>query len=108
MFVMAVTMSMLENKGISMDNIKVDKILKGIRFEIDSVRCAYNIEPNKIIIGCELLYLLVSYNFTLQYKNVNKYILYGIPVMIDYDNPWNVEVCICFKVDEDYEGICDR
>lgn len=38
-----------------MNNIEVEKILKGIRFEIDDVWSTFNIEPNKIIIGTEVL-----------------------------------------------------
>lgn len=83
-----------------MDNIEVNKILKGIRFEIDDVWSTYNIEPNKIIIGAEVFYWLECYFlYDLQYiSSNNECTLYGVPVMIDYNNPQNVEVCICFKV----------
>lgn len=84
-----------------MDNIKIDKILKYIQYKIDSIECTYNIEPNKIIIGSEVFYLLECYFlYELQYSSPsNECKLYGIPVIIDYNNPWNVEVCICFKVE---------
>ena len=97
-----------------MDNIEIDKILKSVRFEIDSIRYIYNIEPNKIIIGSELSFWIACYFLDwLRYvdnreNGEKRYELYGIPVMIDYDNPWNVEVCICFKVRVNDESICNR
>lgn len=88
-----------------MNNIEVEKILKGIRFEIDDVWCTYNIRPNKIIIGTEVSFWIRSYFLDyLRYvddreNREERYELYGVPVVIDYNNPWNVEVCICFKVE---------
>ena len=85
-----------------MDNIEVievEKILKDILYKIDSIK--YNGQcPDKIIIGSSVFYLLQCYfSHELKYNNSNNECkLYGIPVMIDRYNPWNVEVCICFKV----------
>ena len=96
---MAVIANMLVNEEINMDDNNIAEILRNIQYKIDVVRYTYNIEPNRIIIGAEASFWIRSY--FLDY-------LYGIPVVIDYNNPWNVEVCICFKVYKNNESICDR
>lgn len=97
-----------------MDDNNIIKILKDIQYEIDVVRYTYNIEPNKIIIGAEVLFWIRSYFLDyLRYvddreNREERYELYGIPVMIDYNNPKNVEVCMCFEVKLNDESICNR
>lgn len=83
------------------------KTLKEIRYKIDEITCIYDKYPNKIIIGSEVFYLLVCYFlYELQYNNSNnERELYGIPVVVDYNNPWNVEVCICFNVGCDIKDV---
>ena len=101
---MAVIANMLVNEEINMDDNNITEILRNIQYEIDVVRYTYNIEPNKIIIGSEASFWIRSYFLDcLRYvddreNKEERYELYGIPVVIDYNNPWNVEVCICFKV----------
>ena len=105
---------MLVNEEINMDDNNIAEILRNIQYEIDVVRYTYNIEPNKIIIGAEALFWIRSYFLDyLRYvddreNREERYELYGIPVVIDYNNPWNVEVCICFKVYKNNESICDK
>lgn len=111
---MAVIANMLVNEEINMDDNNITEILRNIQYEIDVVRYTYNIEPNKIIIGSEASFWIRSYFLDcLRYvddreNKEERYELYGIPVVIDYNNPWNVEVCICFKVYKNNESICNR
>lgn len=83
------------------------KTLKEIQCKIIDVIKRYNKYPNKIIIGSEVFYLLMCYSsYELQYNNSNnERELYRIPVVVDYNNPWNVEVCICFNVGCDIKDV---
>lgn len=111
---MAVIANMLVNEEINMDDNNIAEILRNIQYKIDVVRYTYNIEPNRIIIGAEASFWIRSYFLDyLRYvddreNREERYELYGIPVVVDYNNPWNVEVCICFKVYKNNESICDR
>ena len=108
---MDVIANMLVNEEINMDDNNIAEILRNIQYEIDVVRYTYNIEPNKIIIGAEVSFWIRSYFLDyLRYvddreNREERYELYGIPVVIDYNNPWNVEVCICFKVEVNDESV---
>lgn len=92
-----------------MSNVNIKKILKWIEYKIDIIEFMYNEDVNKIIIGSELFHRIRSYFSSLDYlqylqyvddkENEKRHELYGIPVIIDYNNPWNVEVCVCFKID---------
>ena len=111
---MAVIANMLVNEEINMDDNNIAEVLRNIQYKIDVVRYTYNIEPNKIIIGAEASFWIRSYFLDYLWyvddreNREERYELYGIPVVIDYNNPWNVDVCICFKVYKNNESICDR
>lgn len=98
-----------------MSRSEIDKVLVGIQYNIDFIEYRYNKYPNKIILGVEVFdnikYYYIDYIHLQQFVDNNNDVifkLYGIPVMIDYNNPKNVEVCMCFEVEVNDESICNR
>ena len=98
-----------------MSRSEIDKVLVGIQYNIDFIEYRYNKYPNKIILGAEVFdniryYYLVCIQLQRIIDENDDVIfkLYGIPVIIDYNNPKNVEVCMCFEVKLNDESICNR
>lgn len=98
-----------------MSRSEIEKVLVGIQYNIDFIEYRYNKYPNKIILGVEVFdnikYYYIDYIHLQQFVDNNNDVifkLYGIPVMIDYNNPKNVEVCMCFEVKLNDESICNR
>ena len=106
MFVMVVIVSMFVNEVKIMDRNKISELLENIIDKINETEFITNKRPDKIIIGYEIGYWLSSYFNFINFSDNIRSELFGIPIMIDHKDPWNVEVCICFKVDVNDESVC--
>ena len=79
--------------------MEVENIIRKIRFGIDSIEATYNMTPNKLILGAEIMNQIAKeIVFTLHdHEDVSNTIL-GIPVEIDYKNLHRMSVCLEFDV----------
>ena len=90
----------------------IKEVLYQIIYKIDLIRYKYNKDPDEIILGVEIFdkikgYFYCEYYYQNKfmdlviksYRDENKYMLYGIPIVVDYNNPMNVAICIHEKID---------
>lgn len=79
--------------------MNANDIIKSLRTGIDTLEYNYNIRPNKIILGEEIIARLTEGVFVphQDYEDEPNTIL-GIPVDIDYNNSHRVATCIEFEI----------
>ena len=77
----------------------VENIIRKIRFGIDSIEATYNMTPNKLILGAEIINQITKeIVFTLHDHEDEPNTILGIPVEIDYENIHRMSVCLEFDV----------
>ena len=76
-----------------------DKIIENIETQRYYLRARYNIEPNKLILGTRICSILDAEARMVKWSNpeLSKSgvvaTLVGLPITIDRENIWTVEVC---------------
>ena len=79
--------------------MNIEDIIRNIQLEIASIECTYNITPNKIILGEDIVYKLTDgmtiTDITYNYDTIS---FMGIPVNIDHEDTRCIKVCLEFDV----------
>lgn len=79
--------------------MRAEDIIKSLRTSIDTLEYNYNIRPNKIILGAEVVGLLTKGVFVAHHDHEDEpNTILGIPVDIDYNNTHRVATCIEFEI----------
>lgn len=79
--------------------MNANDIIKSLRTGIDTLEYNYNIRPNKIILGEEIIARLTERVFVAHQDHEDEpNTILGIPIDVDYNNPQRMAVCIEFEV----------
>lgn len=79
--------------------MNANDIIKSLRTGIDTLEHNYNIRPNKIILGGEIIARLTEEVFVAHQDHEDEpNTILGIPVDIDYNNPYRMATCIEFEI----------
>lgn len=72
----------------------INEIINEIEDQRYYMRARYNIEPNKVILGKKICSALEmdAMNWRCPADRILKTVV-GLPITVDYENPYTVEVC---------------
>ena len=79
--------------------MSIEDIIRNIQLEIASIECTYNMTPNKIILGEDIVYKLTDgMTITDIEKDYDTVSFMDIPVDIDHEDTRCIKVCLEFNV----------